>query len=158
MSITGLSLWLVPQGHAVSSLIELSKLGEHVAQVSWPAALHAEALVFVRENLLGARVASERVLEKLIQRGWRGLQVPAGGLLVGIAPNERAAFLSDRPFFPPSPPEALAVAVDLEDLVADFGVGLQRLREADDDLELVLVTTEAPGDPQRPASGGFGRG
>ena len=97
-----------------------------IATLRWPAHLADQARAFIRDNLLAERVGDSRRAEAMLRRG----RVTAG---------ERAAFLAERPSFLPEPPEALASGMDLEDLVAEFSVGLAELRRAEASLDLVFT-------------------
>jgi hypothetical protein len=110
-----------------------SALSEHwrnsaqqVAVVQWPTTVEESALTFLTDNLLAPRFASDRHLLKYLHRPYRGVST-----VMGLPWPERDAFLADRPAFPPEPPQAFAEAVDLEDLVADFGRGLIAWRRAE---------------------------
>lgn len=96
-----------------------------IAQLRWPAELDAEARVFVRDNLIAERAGDARRAALLLARG-------------RVEPEERVRFLAEKPFFPPEVPERLATGIDLEDLVAEFSVGLHRLRAAETSSALVL--------------------
>jgi hypothetical protein len=96
-----------------------------IATLTWPEAQDAEARAFLRDNLLAERLGDSRKADAALKRGF----VPA---------SERASFLADRVVFLPEPPAALSAAIDLEDLVAEFAVGLQQLRVAEADLDLVF--------------------
>jgi hypothetical protein len=102
-----------------------------IATLLWPEEHDAEARVFLRDNLLAERLGDSTKAEAALKRGF----VPAA---------ERAAFLADRVVFLPEPPAALAAALDLEDLVAEFSVGLQQLRAAEADLDLVFEDFTSP--------------
>lgn len=94
-----------------------------LATMSWPDHLDADVRAFIRDNLLAERLGDSRRAEAALKRGF----VPA---------SERVAFLAERPFYLPELPPGLAEAIDLEDLVAAFGVGLEALRTADPELDL----------------------
>jgi hypothetical protein len=96
-----------------------------IATLAWPLHLDADARAFVRDNLLAERCGSSRAAQRLLDAG----VLPAA---------ERARFLAEKKVFLPEPPEALASELDLEDLVAEFSVGLKRLRAAPNDAELLL--------------------
>lgn len=96
-----------------------------VGVLRWPAQCAAEARAFVRDNLLAERVGDSRKAEALLQRG-------------RVTAAERTRFLAEKPFYPPEPPEALAAAVDLENLVAEFSVALRAFRAAAPGVELVF--------------------
>ena len=96
-----------------------------IASLRWPAHLEAEARAFVRDNLLAERLGDSRRAEAALARG-------------RITGAERVGFLAERPSFLPEPPAALAGEVDLEDLVAEFSTGLQALRSAAPEWELVF--------------------
>lgn len=99
-----------------------------IATLVWPEELDGEARAFFRDNLLAERLGDSRRADAALKRGF----VPAA---------ERAAFLADRVVFLPEPPAALSAAIDLEDLVAEFSVGLQQLRTAEPELDLVFEFT-----------------
>ena len=80
------------------------------------------------EAMLAERLGDSRRADAAMKRGF----VPAA---------ERGAFLADRVVFLPEPPAALSAAIDLEDLVAEFSVGLQQLRVAEPDLDLFFEFT-----------------
>lgn len=106
-----------------------------IGTMRWPLELSDEAMIFLRDNVLAERLGDPRKVARLLEQK----VLPA---------SERATFLADRPFFPPEAPEALAVQVDLEDLVADFAVVLRELRNAPPELDLVLTfSREAAGTP-----------
>lgn len=116
MAIGSLTLVLMPPDRSTRQVI---------ATLSWPAHLEAEARSFIRDNLLAERLGSSHRAEAALKKGF----VPA---------HERVSFLAERPLYLPEPPHALSFAVDLEDLVAEFAVGLQVLRTADPALDLVF--------------------
>lgn len=90
---------------------------EVIASLRWPSELDAEARVFVRDNLIAERVGDSRRAAVLLAKGV-------------VSAEERQRFLADKLFVPPEVSERLASAIDLEDLVAEFSVGLQKLRRA----------------------------
>ena len=96
-----------------------------ITTLSWPAHLEAEARAFIRDNLLAERLGDSRKAEAMLKRGF-------------VAARERVAFLAERPSYLPEPPQQLAMEIDLEDLVAAFATGLQALRTAAPELELVF--------------------
>jgi hypothetical protein len=100
-----------------------------IATLRWPAHLATEARAFIRDNLIAERVGDSRRAEAMLVRG-------------RVTAAERAAFLAERPSFLPEPPAALAREVELEDLVAEFSVGLSELRRAEGSLDLVFSWRE----------------
>jgi hypothetical protein len=98
---------------------------QRLCVLRWPAHVAAEARAFIRDNLLAERVGDARKAEALLQRG-------------RVSAAERTRFLAEKPFVPPEVSEALAAAVDLEDLVAEFSVALRAYRAAAPALELVF--------------------
>jgi hypothetical protein len=102
-----------------------------IATITWPAEHDAEARAFLRDNLLAERLGDSRKADAALKRGF-------------VAASERGAFLADRVVFLPEPPAALSAAIDLEDLVAEFSVGLQQLRVAEPDLDLVFEFFTSP--------------
>ncbi len=116
MAIRGLDLVLMTADRTQKRVI---------ASLRWPAEVDAEVRTFLRDNLLAERLGDARRAEVALKRGF----VPAA---------ERVAFLAERPFYLPEVSETLASAIDLEDLVAVFSTGLQALRMADPELDLVF--------------------
>lgn len=104
------------------------KSGETLCALEWPAHLDAEAHAFLRDNLFAERCGSPRAAQKLLDAGV-------------LRAADRTRFLADRPYFRPEPPERLASELELEDFVAEFGVGLEKLRAAPPDAELVIELT-----------------
>lgn len=96
-----------------------------LATLQWPEAVEAEAKAFIRDNLITERAGSTRAAVALMKS-------------CRVEPGERARFLADKRTFLPEPPEALAAAVDLEELAAEFGVALRALRDAPPELAFVL--------------------
>ncbi len=96
-----------------------------IASLRWPAELDEEVRAFLRDNLLAERLGDARRAAAALAKGF----VPA---------SERVAFLAERPFYLPEVSEKLASAIDLEDLVAAFSTGLQALRTAGPELDLVF--------------------
>ena len=117
MTSRGVRLRLQPSDRQIS--------GRVIATLAWPEEHDAEARAFLRDNLLAERLGDSRKADAALKRGF----VPAA---------ERGAFLADRVVFLPEPPAALSAAIDLEDLVAEFSVGLQQLRVAEPELDLVF--------------------
>lgn len=96
-----------------------------IARLMWPEELSGDAQAFIRDNLLAERLGDSSKAAKAIAAGF----VPA---------DQRAKFLADRVTYLPEPPEALALAMDLEDFVGDFTVGMHAWRAAPPELELVF--------------------
>ena len=96
-----------------------------IATLSWPLHLEHGARTFIRDNLLAERLGDSRRAEAALKKGF----VPA---------RDRVAFFAERPSYLPEPPAELALEVDLEDLVAAFATGLQALRTAAPELDLVF--------------------
>ena len=115
------------------------QLGELVGTVSWPSEFAPQGLEFFVENLLTERVGTPEKAWALMQRGYAGRwprhSPPVGAVLA----SERARFLSERAFFPPLPDEALASAVDLEDVVALFSTLLRQIRHLPPELDVVMI-------------------
>lgn len=104
-----------------------------IATIEWPAHLDTDAHTFIRDNLLTERCGSPRAAQKLLDAG----VLPAA---------DRARFLAEKTFFPPEPPQQLAIEMDLEDFVAEFAVGLRALRAAPPEADL-LITLSASAPP-----------
>ncbi len=135
MASIGLELRLcAPATWDGRSLASLRAAGPALGTLRWPAALATEATAFVRDNLFAERLGSPARAQATLSRGYGALEG------VGCVPAaERARFLAEKPAFLPEPPEALAVALDLDDFVAEFATALAALRAAPPELDLVLV-------------------
>ncbi len=97
-----------------------------IGTLRWPAALADEARRFVRDNLLAARLGDVRRAQQLLDAGV-------------LPPDGRAAFLAERLYVAPEPPEALASQLDLEDVAAEFHAAMSALRAAPPTAALHLV-------------------
>lgn len=135
MAPIGLELRLVPPAAwAGATRGALRETTERLATLRWPEELAAEAQAFLRDNLFAERLGDARRAHAALFTEVHGLHG------VGcIAASERTRFLADRPTFLPEPPERLAAALDLEDLVAEFAAALTALRTAPKELDLALV-------------------
>lgn len=135
METIGLELRLLaPSQWDGKTRASLRSGGRVLGVLRWPAALSAAAQAFVRDNLFAERLGDARRAHHALFRGYGSLDD------VGCVPAaERTRFLADKPSFLPEPPRALAEALDLEDLVAEFATALAALRTAPPGEDLVLV-------------------